>query len=116
MSSAVDEIVVPAEELEDDAMESFAETLAPPGVTWKVTWAEAPSYDKPGGRRVGRLKAGRNYFYHQSNTKVRVKVGAYENTWWALTDDDNGHKKVWVSVVYIKGGANNQPVPGLKIV
>ncbi|MFE1171958.1 hypothetical protein [Streptomyces sp. NPDC058773] len=36
------------------------------------------------------------------------------NVWCAKTDDDSGNSGVYISAVYLKGGANDQPVPGLR--
>ena len=33
----------------------------------------------------------------------------------AKTDDDSGNTDVYVSDVYIKGGNNDEPVPGLPV-
>lgn len=42
----------------------------------------------------------------------RETYGQWTNIWWAKTDDDH-HTNVYVSDVYIRGGANDVPVPGL---
>ncbi len=76
------------------------------------TWKEADSYTG-GGSRAGVLHAGTNYFFCQSNLGRRETYGSYTNVWWAKTDDDSGNAGVWVSDVYIKGGDNDRPVPGL---
>ncbi|MFE4867963.1 serine/threonine-protein kinase [Streptomyces sp. NPDC056682] len=77
-------------------------------------WRTATSY-RQGGATAGVLKAGTNYFYCQSDLGRRETYGKWTNTWWARTDDDSGNTNVYVSVVYLKGGDNNQPVPGLKV-
>ncbi len=77
-----------------------------------TTWHSAASYNQ-GGARVGTLHAGRNYFYCQADLGRRETSGRWTNTWWARTDDDSGNTNVYVSDVYLKGGANDQPVPGL---
>ncbi|MFE3522538.1 serine/threonine-protein kinase [Streptomyces sp. NPDC059161] len=77
-------------------------------------WRTATSY-RQGGATAGVLKAGTNYFYCQSDLGRRETYGKWTNTWWARTDDDSGNTNVYVSVVYLKGGDNDQPVPGLKV-
>ncbi|WP_431676913.1 hypothetical protein [Kitasatospora sp. KL5] len=74
-------------------------------------WKTAPSYFA-GNVRAGTLNAGTNYFYCQA-VGSEVVEGPYRNNWWAKTDDDSGNKGVWVNVVYLSGGGNDQPVPGL---
>ncbi len=76
-------------------------------------WRAADSYTA-NYERVGTLKAGTNYFYCQADLDRRETYGRWTNVWWAKTDDDSGNKGVYVSVVYLKGGANDQPVPGLR--
>lgn len=67
------------------------------------------------GTRAGVLKQGTNYFYCQQNLGRRETYKKWTNVWWARTDDDSGNKDVWVSVVYVRGGANDGPVPGLPV-
>jgi hypothetical protein len=43
----------------------------------------------------------------------RETDGEWTNVWWVKTDDDSGNTGVFVSGVYIKGGDNDEPVPGL---
>ncbi|WP_438295103.1 serine/threonine-protein kinase [Streptomyces sp. HUAS TT7] len=76
-------------------------------------WRTAKSI-RPDGGAAGVLNAGTNYFYCQTNLGRRETYGKWTNTWWARTDDDSGNTNVYVSVVYLKGGDNDQPVPGLK--
>lgn len=76
-------------------------------------WTYAPSYYQNNVATGGGLHAGVNYFYCQA-TGSEVHLNSYQNNWWALTDDDNGHKNVWVNVVYLSGGSNDQPEPGLR--
>lgn len=64
---------------------------------------------------MGTLNAGTNYFYCQQNLGRRETYGQWTNVWWAKTDDDSGNANVFVSDVYIKGGDNDQPVPGLPV-
>ncbi|MGW0498924.1 hypothetical protein ACWD0Z_26935 [Streptomyces sp. NPDC003007] len=77
-------------------------------------WKTADSHTAS-GTKVGILKAGTNYFYCQQNLGRRETSGEWTNVWWAKTDDDNGNTDVWVSDVYIKGGDNDAPVPGLPL-
>ncbi|MFF5369662.1 protein kinase [Streptomyces sp. NPDC013187] len=77
-------------------------------------WKTADSYTAS-GTKVGILKAGTNYFYCQRNLGRRETSGEWTNVWWAKTDDDSGNTDVWVSDVYIKGGDNDGPVPGLPV-
>ncbi|MDN3025756.1 serine/threonine-protein kinase [Streptomyces sp. S.PB5] len=79
-----------------------------------VVWKTADSYTAD-GTKVGILKAGTNYFYCQQNLGRRETSGEWTNVWWAKTDDDSGNTNVFVSVVYVKGGDNDEPVPGLPV-
>ncbi|MFD9983625.1 serine/threonine-protein kinase [Streptomyces massasporeus] len=77
-------------------------------------WKTADSYTAS-GTKTGILNAGTNYFYCQQNLGRRETSGEWTNIWWAKTDDDSGNADVWVSDVYIKGGDNDAPVPGLPL-
>ncbi|WBB61323.1 serine/threonine-protein kinase [Streptomyces sp. WMMC500] len=77
-------------------------------------WRTASSYDAA-HRPVGTLYAGTNYFFCQEKKAYRETSGEWTNVWWGRTDDDSGNAGVWVSVVYVKGGANDAPVPGLPV-
>nr|WP_272491799.1 serine/threonine protein kinase [Streptomyces cupreus] len=77
-------------------------------------WRTAKSYTAD-GTEVGVLGAGTNYFYCQQNLGRRETSGEWTNVWWAKTDDDSGNADVWVSDVYVKGGDNDEPVPGLPV-
>ncbi|MGW6547771.1 protein kinase domain-containing protein [Streptomyces massasporeus] len=77
-------------------------------------WKTADSYTAAGAK-AGILNAGTNYFYCQQNLGRRETSGEWTNIWWAKTDDDSGNTDVWVSDVYIKGGDNDAPVPGLPL-
>ncbi|MEU3449017.1 protein kinase [Streptomyces thermolilacinus] len=77
-----------------------------------TVWRTANSH-RSDGSQAGILNAGTNYFYCQSNLGRRETHGEWTNVWWAKTDDDSGNTGVWFSDVYIKGGANDAPVPGL---
>ncbi|MDH6447892.1 MULTISPECIES: protein kinase [unclassified Streptomyces] len=79
-----------------------------------TVWKTATSYTASGDE-AGILKAGTNYFFCQSNLGRRETSGAWTNVWWAKTDDDSGNTGVYVSDVYIKGGNNDEPVPGLPV-
>ncbi|MFE5484932.1 protein kinase [Streptomyces sp. NPDC056527] len=77
-------------------------------------WRTAKSYRHDGGE-MGILNAGTNYFYCQVDLGRRETYGQWTNVWWARTDDDSGNTNVYVSVVYIKGGDNDAPLPGLPV-
>ncbi|MFF5306910.1 protein kinase [Streptomyces sp. NPDC013161] len=77
-------------------------------------WRSAKSYTAS-GTEVGVLGAGTNYFFCQQNLGRRETYGQWTNTWWAKTDDDSGNTDVYVSDVYLKGGDNDEPVPGLPV-
>ncbi|MCK8437397.1 protein kinase [Streptomyces sp. D2-8] len=77
-------------------------------------WKTADSYTAS-GTKAGILNAGTNYFYCQQNLGRRETSGEWTNVWWAKTDDDSGNTNVYVSDVYIKGGDNDAPVPGLPL-
>ncbi|MEV6398180.1 serine/threonine-protein kinase [Streptomyces sp. NPDC051907] len=77
-------------------------------------WRAASSYTASGVRK-GTLNTGPSYFYCQQNLGRRETSGQWTNVWWAKTDDDTGNTNVFVSVVYIKGGGNDKPLPGLPI-
>jgi len=77
-------------------------------------WKQATSYTASGAE-AGVLNAGTNYFYCQQNLGRRETYGEWTNVWWAKTDDDSGNTNVFISDVYIKGGDNDAPVPGLPV-
>ncbi|MFD8303542.1 hypothetical protein ACFV29_14510 [Streptomyces sp. NPDC059690] len=79
-----------------------------------TVWRTAKSYTASGAE-AGVLNAGVNYFYCQQNLGRRETYGQWTNVWWAKTDDDSGNTNVYVSDVYIKGGDNDEPVPGLPV-
>nr|WP_245694181.1 serine/threonine-protein kinase [Streptomyces abyssalis] len=79
-----------------------------------TVWKAATSYNAQ-HKPVGRLNAGTNYFFCQAKLRHRETSGRWTNVWWAKTDDDSGNKRVFVSDVYIKGGDNDKPVPGLPV-
>ncbi|MFJ8042159.1 hypothetical protein ACIRBX_16815 [Kitasatospora sp. NPDC096147] len=74
-------------------------------------WKTAPTFWE-NNVRAGTLNAGTNYFYCQA-MGTRMSDGPYYNKWYAKTDDDSGNKGVWVNAIYISGGGNDEPVPGL---
>ncbi|WP_018565738.1 hypothetical protein [Streptomyces sp. PsTaAH-124] len=62
---------------------------------------------RPTGVRLGREYAAA---YCQA-VGDRVVDGPYENTYWVQVA---AHGQVgWISAVYVRGGDNNQPVPGV---
>ncbi|MFF2569854.1 protein kinase [Streptomyces sp. NPDC058084] len=77
-------------------------------------WRTEKTYRHDGGE-MGILNAGANYFYCQVDLGRRETYGKWTNIWWARTDDDSGNTNVYFSVVYLKGGDNDQPVPGLPV-
>ncbi|MET7480266.1 protein kinase [Streptomyces sp. NPDC005648] len=79
-----------------------------------TVWRTAKSYTAS-GTEAGILNAGTNYFYCQQNLGRRETYGQWTNVWWARTDDDSGNTNVYVSDVYIRGGNNDEPVPGLPV-
>jgi serine/threonine protein kinase len=79
-----------------------------------TVWRTAKSYTASGSE-AGVLNAGTNYFFCQQNLGRRETYGKWTNVWWAKTDDDSGNTNVYVSDVYIKGGNNDEPVPGLPV-
>ncbi|MDH6219167.1 serine/threonine-protein kinase [Streptomyces pseudovenezuelae] len=79
-----------------------------------TVWQTAKSYTAS-GTEVGVLGSGTNYFFCQENLGRRETSGKWTNVWWAKTDDDRGNTNVYVSDVYIKGGDNDAPVPGLPV-
>ncbi|URN18276.1 MULTISPECIES: serine/threonine-protein kinase [Streptomyces] len=79
-----------------------------------TVWRTADSHWDDGSR-AGILNAGTNYFYCQSDLGRRETHGEWTNVWWAKTDDDSGNTGVWFSDVYIRGGDNDAPVPGLPL-
>ncbi|MDI3404695.1 serine/threonine-protein kinase [Streptomyces cavernicola] len=79
-----------------------------------TVWRTADSYTASGAK-VGVLNAGTNYFYCQQNLGRRETYQGWTNVWWAKTDDDSGNTNVFISDVYIKGGEDDKPLPGLPI-
>ncbi|MBO1756133.1 hypothetical protein [Allobranchiibius sp. CTAmp26] len=84
-----------------------------PTKVYKNVWAQASSYTKPsGGRKVGVLHTGRNYFFCQAKGS-EVHYDGYRNGWWLKTDDDSGNANVWVNATHVSGGANDARIPGV---
>ncbi|MFG2500975.1 serine/threonine-protein kinase [Streptomyces sp. NPDC048441] len=79
-----------------------------------AVWRTAKSYTGSGAE-AGVLNAGTNYFFCQQNLGRRETYGEWTNVWWAKTDDDSGNRDVFVSDVYLKGGDNDKPLPGLPV-
>ncbi|MEU9118081.1 protein kinase [Streptomyces sp. NPDC048483] len=77
-------------------------------------WRTANSYTAS-FQQVGTLNMGTNYFYCQAKLGRRETYGKWTNVWWAKTDDDSGNTGVYISVVYLTGGENDQPIPGLPV-
>ncbi|WP_425824969.1 serine/threonine-protein kinase [Streptomyces fractus] len=77
-------------------------------------WRSTTSYDSE-HRPVGTIHPGTNYFYCQVKSTQRERYGKWTNVWWAKTDDDSGNAGVFISDVYLTGGKNDQPVPGLAV-
>ncbi|MET9089614.1 protein kinase [Streptomyces sp. NPDC004237] len=67
------------------------------------------------GDKAGKVHPGTHSFYCQADLGRRATHGNRTNVWWARTDDDNGNTGVYISDVYIEGGENDEPVPGLPV-
>ncbi|MFG2943140.1 protein kinase [Streptomyces sp. NPDC048282] len=67
------------------------------------------------GDKAGKVHPGTHSFYCQADLGRRATHGKRTNVWWARTDDDNGNTGVYISDVYIEGGENDEPVPGLPV-
>ncbi|GGN08867.1 serine/threonine-protein kinase [Streptomyces fuscichromogenes] len=67
------------------------------------------------GVKVGKVRQGAHSFYCQVDLGRRETHGQRTNVWWAETDDDKGNTGVYVSDVYIKGGTDDEPLPGLPV-
>ena len=76
-------------------------------------YTDAPSYFS-GDVHAGVLHAGWNYFYCQLSGSEQYFNG-YRNHWYGVTDDDSGNRHVYVNAVYLSGGANDSPEPGLPV-
>ncbi|MFJ9562127.1 protein kinase [Streptomyces fuscichromogenes] len=82
--------------------------------TCRVRNGGAKSYTGD-GVKVGRVRQGAHSFYCQVDLGRRETHGQRTNVWWAETDDDKGNTGVYVSDVYIKGGTDDEPLPGLPV-
>ncbi|MEV7388574.1 protein kinase [Streptomyces sp. NPDC091215] len=67
------------------------------------------------GTKAGKVLPGAHDFYCQVDAGRRATHGTRTNVWWARTDDDSGNTGVYISDVYIEGGENDEPVPGLPV-
>ncbi|WP_046729316.1 serine/threonine-protein kinase [Streptomyces humi] len=67
------------------------------------------------GTKAGKVHPGAHAFYCQADLGRRETHGRWTNVWWARTDDDNGNTGVYISDVYLAGGDNDEPVPGLPV-
>ncbi|MER7188413.1 serine/threonine protein kinase, partial [Streptomyces hyaluromycini] len=67
------------------------------------------------GVKAGKVRQGAHSFYCQADLGRRETHGKRTNVWWAETDDDKGNTGVYISDVYIKGGTNDEPLPGLPV-
>ena len=76
-------------------------------------WKTATSYNAPTPQ--GRHSTQARTTSTARRSCRRETSGRWTNVWWAKTDDDSGNANVFVSVVYIKGGDNDEPVPGLPV-
>jgi hypothetical protein len=61
---------------------------------------------------TGILYQGTSWFVCQRRFPVRIWYGSAANDYWAYTLSDNGWWG-WVNAVYISGGVNWGPIPGL---
>ncbi|MFI0979936.1 hypothetical protein ACH4SP_23395 [Streptomyces sp. NPDC021093] len=78
------------------------------------TWRNAVSEKyRDVSHPMGNLWAGNNYFYCQAKGQAVYDGANNHNDWWALTDDDNGNKRVWVSATAFSKGGPWEPIPGL---
>ncbi|MEV7976595.1 protein kinase [Streptomyces sp. NPDC086519] len=67
------------------------------------------------GVKVGKVGQGSHSFYCQVDLGRRETHGRRTSAWWAETDDDEGNTGVYISDVYIKGGVDDGPLPGLPV-
>ncbi|MBW8796842.1 MAG: protein kinase [Streptomyces sp.] len=82
--------------------------------TCQVRSGGAKSYTAD-GVKVGKVGQGLHSFYCQVDLGRRESRGQRTSVWWAETDDDKGNTGVYVSDVYLKGGENDEPLPGLPV-
>ncbi|KOT88542.1 hypothetical protein ADK86_32185 [Streptomyces sp. NRRL F-5755] len=62
-------------------------------------------------RVLGKVGPG-NVSAHCQNTGEQVTYGRYTNHWWTYI---TAHGGGWINNVFIRGGNNNEPVPGIGI-
>ncbi|MEU9241935.1 serine/threonine-protein kinase [Streptomyces sp. NPDC048385] len=67
------------------------------------------------GVKAGKVRQGSHSFYCQADLGRRETHGRRTSAWWAETDDDEGNTGVYVSDVYIQGGVDDEPLPGLPV-
>ncbi|MGY5006868.1 protein kinase domain-containing protein [Streptomyces sp. 900105755] len=82
--------------------------------TCQVRSGGAKSYTAD-GTKAGKVRQGIHSFYCQADLGRRETHGGRTNVWWARTDDDKGNTGVYISDVYIEGGTNDEPLPGLPV-
>ncbi|MGW3444446.1 protein kinase domain-containing protein [Streptomyces sp. NPDC001076] len=82
--------------------------------TCQVRSGGAKSYTAD-GVKVGKVRQGVHSFYCQVDLGRRETHAQRTNVWWAETDDDKGNTGVYISDVYIEGGENDEPLPGLPV-
>lgn len=82
--------------------------------TCQVRSGGAKSYTAD-GVKAGKVRQGVHSFYCQADLGRRETHGRRTNVWWARTDDDKGNTGVYISDVYIEGGTNDEPLPGLPV-
>ncbi|MER6267504.1 protein kinase [Streptomyces sp900105755] len=82
--------------------------------TCQVRSGGAKSYTAD-GVKAGKVRQGVHSFYCQADLGRRETRGGRTSVWWARTDDDKGNTGVYISDVYIEGGTNDEPLPGLPV-
>ena len=99
--SSIDDVFAPGP--------NIGEPMKPRGIKRLVdTFTDAPGWRCANNacKRVGMLKADRNYIFCIKRNS-QVSVGKNRNHWWMWTDLDRGGQG-WVSAYYIKGQGNDQ--------
>ena len=79
------------------------------------TWREARSYwQRDTAHPTGsQLPPGRHYFFCQTEGQPHSDGGDGYSTWWALTDDADGNRDVFVSATALRVAEPWKPVSGL---
>ncbi|MFJ4468063.1 hypothetical protein ACIP2X_11395 [Streptomyces sp. NPDC089424] len=74
-----------------------------------VNMRSCASFDCPpySGIKVSRM----NVTAYCQSTGDTVKDGPYENNYWVAVDA--GGPRGWISAVYVRGGGNYEPIPGV---